>query len=1207
MDKRYHNRLNHFLVKHSIVPILKMGEVSLECSFVNLDYAGGCIEIPTNDLLPNKMKGKEDSILMDFKVGGNIIQRNVHYKICWEKDFDNSRKIGVEFLHIKRAIRRNNPRYKVRSRYAPRLICKDPLDPTRNVYFNIEDLSRDGFKASTSLSNKHILPGMLIENAKVEFVSLGNVEISFKIVNTRKDNEKNNLVFHVGCKVLKNIEEYEKFVRKFVYSFGSDEVGFDEVVEDLGREKELKSFISYKIVDDEDSYNEVLKLRYMAYKSKSKVAQGTQFLEMGEGLENEGTVFAGYLNGKLVSTFEVRAKSKGHQFWFRKNLKVQEIPGIKDEDIIEVNKLAIHPNLHSSDVIVGMFQKIHIYSISIGTSYGIISATDQLKEIYTKIGAKPTGIRVPHPKLQNTFLNILCISPEIHMNAKNINPYTWDIIYRTSYDFAVQLGLVPPKKRNLVDRTASFIYKELFELKNKKKNKNNHSREFNLTKNEQVLHPRWTEKHFSALVIKPYILAGDKLLGEDKISEILEGLEINREYFDKKTNWISVDFFDEFNERMAKYVSLKDLSEIAAKISISPEVLGEKYYLLKYMSSPKMFVKSVEDSVTKLNITRKAKVHFLGKNKIEVKIYLKDGYRLPKHRESTDNFRMTFYQGTSVILGSDRVSVEQTTNSYDGDECCTYVIKWKPNKSILSYLVMACSLVLVNGIAIYQGILSEIPSWNFVFLNIGVALFSYVFISLIKYFVLRNEFDELIREYESYQEDSREQYNQLQSTRKKLNLKVNELGTLLDVNNFIQNEEAIPKILQNALDSLRVKFSFTRAFIMLKDKEENALKVMSVISETKIFDDIWKFKVALTEKRDNPQVISSVFHSNKSAVINNVEESYFQLNEQSRKLIDLFGPKAFIIVPIPEKDKVLGVIIADKGDMTVKYNSESTIDFAGYRINENDQEILENIGRQLGIALSKQSKYDELKESLDILKKYNPGIFKKESLEQNYLGIGGYSKKFVCLFLDIRGFSQISEDYPAEIVVGLLNQVFEKAQKSIKDSGGIIDKFIGDEVFAIWDLNDTTDKNEVFEKSYAAATNLVKEIIKLNIVNTLKGLPVIRVGIGIDYGEVIRGNIGTEDRMDFTCIGKTVNRASRLQSLSKDIDSTIVLSENYYENLPKQLLSNWESKENVELRGVKEVVNIKHRKYDFYPDKLKIEENRDGSDRSKDKKGSKAA
>lgn len=147
------------------------------------------------------------------------------------------------------------------------------------------------------------------------------------------------------------------------------------------------------------------------------------------------------------------------------------------------------------------------------------------------------------------------------------------------------------------------------------------------------------------------------------------------------------------------------------------------------------------------------------------------------------------------------------------------------------------------------------------------------------------------------------------------------------------------------------------------------------------------------------------------------------------------------------------------------------------------------------------------------------------------MGLGGERRTCTILFADIRGFTSIAEKSSPEELHALLNEYFRIVIDAIADRGGFIDKFVGDKVMALFTAG--RDAAEGAGAALEAATEINIRLKPVNAARKAAGRHEITVGIGINTGEVMLGNVGSEERMDFTAIGDAVNVADRLQGLAK--------------------------------------------------------------------------
>jgi len=172
-----------------------------------------------------------------------------------------------------------------------------------------------------------------------------------------------------------------------------------------------------------------------------------------------------------------------------------------------------------------------------------------------------------------------------------------------------------------------------------------------------------------------------------------------------------------------------------------------------------------------------------------------------------------------------------------------------------------------------------------------------------------------------------------------------------------------------------------------------------------------------------------------------------------------------------------------------------------------------------------------------------PAMVKKLQKDPGLLKLGGETKTMTFMFSDIRGFTPISEKYKGnpEGLTKLINRFLTRMTDIIIANGGTIDKFMGDCIMAFW--NAPIDDAEHEEHAVQAALEMQEELKLLNQELTAEGLPNINIGIGINTGEALVGNMGSNQRFDYSVIGDAVNLASRLESSSKTLGKTLVIGE----------------------------------------------------------------
>jgi adenylate cyclase len=181
------------------------------------------------------------------------------------------------------------------------------------------------------------------------------------------------------------------------------------------------------------------------------------------------------------------------------------------------------------------------------------------------------------------------------------------------------------------------------------------------------------------------------------------------------------------------------------------------------------------------------------------------------------------------------------------------------------------------------------------------------------------------------------------------------------------------------------------------------------------------------------------------------------------------------------------------------------------------------------------------------LEKYVSSNVVREMLDKPKLfqqALGGVVKPAAILFSDIRGFSTVSARTDPQALVSQLNEYLGAMVECVFRYGGTLDKFIGDAVMAVWGNVRSDGVRNDAANAVRAALAMRSELARLNLDWRKRGLPELRIGIAVNQGEVVVGNIGSPQRMEFTVIGDVVNISWRLQELTKQLGCDLIVSRN---------------------------------------------------------------
>lgn len=231
---------------------------------------------------------------------------------------------------------------------------------------------------------------------------------------------------------------------------------------------------------------------------------------------------------------------------------------------------------------------------------------------------------------------------------------------------------------------------------------------------------------------------------------------------------------------------------------------------------------------------------------------------------------------------------------------------------------------------------------------------------------------------------------------------------------------------------------------------------------------------------------------------------------------------SIMCVPLIYQNEVMGVINLDTSLITGAFV-------------EKDLQILTGFARQASFTLQQARMIEEMRKNAiirDNLRRIiSPHLINDVMSGKIQLQKSGRRTDATILFADIRGFTQLTEQNEPELIVNMLNDFFEMMVECIFNHDGVLDKFVGDEVMAVWGVRVGQENHAL--NAVHCAIEMMNAIDKMNKKRKAQFLPPIYIGIGIATGVVIAGYMGSTQAMSYTVIGDTVNLGARLCSAAK--------------------------------------------------------------------------
>ncbi|NNF35508.1 MAG: PAS domain-containing protein [Saprospiraceae bacterium] len=226
---------------------------------------------------------------------------------------------------------------------------------------------------------------------------------------------------------------------------------------------------------------------------------------------------------------------------------------------------------------------------------------------------------------------------------------------------------------------------------------------------------------------------------------------------------------------------------------------------------------------------------------------------------------------------------------------------------------------------------------------------------------------------------------------------------------------------------------------------------------------------------------------------------------------------------------------------------------------------IQKSNEELSDLLSEQNKM------LSLFMKYVPeSVIHKALSEENYDIKIGEKLDAGLLFCDIRGFTSIADRLNPNEVVGLLNRYYSKMSEVIDKYDGVIAEFVGDEIFVAFGAPLPINHPELSAVQCALA--MIDELKELNMVLEVEFKTKIVVGIGINYGSVIAGNLGSENKLKYSITGSPVITAKRIEQLTNNLPNSILISQSVYDKVYDRVETKPWGK--VNLKGKDEKINV---------------------------------
>lgn len=361
-----------------------------------------------------------------------------------------------------------------------------------------------------------------------------------------------------------------------------------------------------------------------------------------------------------------------------------------------------------------------------------------------------------------------------------------------------------------------------------------------------------------------------------------------------------------------------------------------------------------------------------------------------------------------------------------------------------------------------------------------------------------------------------------------LETRINELSTIAEIIRTINSTLELDKVLNLILDMLMDLIGAVKGSIVLLDEKKQKYFVRALKGD---FRELYMgAKVVLGNS-----LAGKVADTGQSIMVNKMESEAEEIEDTIYS--------ALLMVPMKIKGKVIGVL-----NLTNKKN-------AG-KFTNNDLSLVESLAYQAAQACENARLYanvkDEERMRTNLTRFLSPDIVNQIiQAGDGEMALGGEKKIVTMLFTDLRNFTSTCEKTDPALLITTLNEYFSAMTEIIFEYGGTLDKFMGDAIMVLFGAPFGHPDDAL--RAVCTGWTMLEKLSELHEFWKKDGKPSFGMGMGIHTGEVIAGNVGSVKRMEYTVIGRNVNRASRLESANKEMGTSYLISRDTLEMVKDQI------------------------------------------------------
>jgi class 3 adenylate cyclase len=677
----------------------------------------------------------------------------------------------------------------------------------------------------------------------------------------------------------------------------------------------------------------------------------------------------------------------------------------------------------------------------------------------------------------------------------------------------------------------------------------------------RFIDPALTAPHYSTQVFRGYLAYLQERLGPEKARALVEKTGVPWDFLDDGSNWVSEEFADRFYQALSTDPAVDaDFSYRSGKKIVSREIQGPIHLLALQLLEPAQIYRSFESFTRKLNKVDSIELLACERNRMRLRFGC---------RRKTAFFKLILENWHGILENVPQLLALPTADCAiveRGDREAVFEVRWKNDRSLAwlrrgrFLLGFPTAVLALRWLGSALGVSEPGPTW---LAGAGasspVTLLSGVCLFLAASLLIHRSRAKLLAQSPVRLADllkqAEDRYAELHRSKVFLDRRYRESHLLADVIRRINSSLSPRELIETTLREVQQSLGYDRVLFMehLTDGNRLAVTASQGLSPEQA-SAIGRYSLDLGVKTERGEHLGNVFKEKRSVLVPVTKNYWESLSPEGRETVRRMGSRSFLACTVASDSNCYGLLLVDYAESNLAAGDPGEAEPQKEKILTNDDlYFINSIAKQLAISLDNAKALETEKRLRAKFQSYVPKQLVRSILgETDFDYQTGTKRQITVLFSDIRDFTALSSQVPPEVMVAALNHYFEEMTQTIVSNGGIVDKFIGDAVLALF--NAFGDQPEHSLRAVRAAVQMQEKMPAINrhLRETLSGdwpCPQFEVGIGIHCGPAIVGNLGSTRKQEYTAIGTTVNIAHRIESHSKGLRRGILVSEEVHEAL----------------------------------------------------------